>query len=360
MISKKTPDRQDPLAPPSNRAPSIRDVARAAGVHSTTVSLALRNSPRLPEKTRSRIRAIADQLGYRPSPLVAAFIQRRRLLGSDRFQGNLAFIIRSGKKGSRRNFEQYTKALSLRAGELGFKLDTFDLAEYGDEPRKLEKVLHARGIFGLILAPFPGSHNTLDFSWEHFAVVNLSASLVSPLVDRVEFNHYEGSRLAVQKCEERGYRRVGYLSLTVTDIRTLGRWQGGFLTHIPATKGFKILPPLITTQKEFEAVLAKWLLRHSPDALLGNRSVLAKAVKTIHAMKRKVGSDIGIVDLNIHRLPSHHAGIHTSRDISCKVAIDVVAGKLYRNEFGIPQIPQTILLPPIWHDGTTLPFRRTT
>ena len=40
----------------------LADIAKKAGVHVTTVSLALRNSPRLPEATRTRIRALAESI----------------------------------------------------------------------------------------------------------------------------------------------------------------------------------------------------------------------------------------------------------------------------------------------------------
>lgn len=51
---------------------NMEDVARAAGVHQTTVSRALRNDRRLPEQTRQRIRKLAERLGYRPHPLLTA------------------------------------------------------------------------------------------------------------------------------------------------------------------------------------------------------------------------------------------------------------------------------------------------
>src|SRR3954470_224713 len=53
-------------APPvSERRATIRDVARAAGVSTTTVSDALNNRGRLPDATRARVSAVAEQLGYR-------------------------------------------------------------------------------------------------------------------------------------------------------------------------------------------------------------------------------------------------------------------------------------------------------
>jgi DNA-binding LacI/PurR family transcriptional regulator len=46
----------------------IRDVARAAGVSITTVSHALNEKGGVSEGTRQRVRAVADELGYRPDP----------------------------------------------------------------------------------------------------------------------------------------------------------------------------------------------------------------------------------------------------------------------------------------------------
>lgn len=50
------------------RRVTIRDVARAAGVSTTTVSDALSGNGRLPAATRSRVAAVAGQLGYTANP----------------------------------------------------------------------------------------------------------------------------------------------------------------------------------------------------------------------------------------------------------------------------------------------------
>jgi DNA-binding LacI/PurR family transcriptional regulator len=47
---------------------SIREVARAAGVSTTTVSDALSGRGRLPQSTRDRVAAVAAELGYSPNP----------------------------------------------------------------------------------------------------------------------------------------------------------------------------------------------------------------------------------------------------------------------------------------------------
>jgi LacI family transcriptional regulator len=57
---------------------TLQDVADRAGVHRSTVALALRDHPRIPADTRELIRALAEKLGYRKNPLVAALMRSRR------------------------------------------------------------------------------------------------------------------------------------------------------------------------------------------------------------------------------------------------------------------------------------------
>src|SRR3954447_17873049 len=52
----------------SRRGPTIRDVARRAGVSAATVSRVLNDSPLVVEPTRARVHAAVEQLGYRLNP----------------------------------------------------------------------------------------------------------------------------------------------------------------------------------------------------------------------------------------------------------------------------------------------------
>jgi len=58
--------------------PNLLDVAAAAGVSKSTAQRALANDSRCAEKTRSRVRGIAEKMGYVPEPIFAAVGARRR------------------------------------------------------------------------------------------------------------------------------------------------------------------------------------------------------------------------------------------------------------------------------------------
>jgi alanine racemase len=57
--------------------PRIADVAREAGVSKTAVSFAFNSPDRLAPETATRIRDVADQLGYTPHPVARMLTQRR-------------------------------------------------------------------------------------------------------------------------------------------------------------------------------------------------------------------------------------------------------------------------------------------
>ena len=50
---------------------TLKDIARRTGLSVMGVSMALRNHPRIGEETRKRVRAVADEMGYRRDPMLS-------------------------------------------------------------------------------------------------------------------------------------------------------------------------------------------------------------------------------------------------------------------------------------------------
>ncbi len=57
---------------PAARRPTMKDIARRAGVSESAVSFALNDRPGVSEITRDRVRRVAEQLGWRPSTAARA------------------------------------------------------------------------------------------------------------------------------------------------------------------------------------------------------------------------------------------------------------------------------------------------
>jgi DNA-binding LacI/PurR family transcriptional regulator len=88
----------------------IRDVAAAAGVSPTTVSHALSGKGRLPDATRRRIAAIAEELGYRPNA------NARNLVSGK--SGLLGIVVSSSKETpfGLADFDYFIQLLSAATG----------------------------------------------------------------------------------------------------------------------------------------------------------------------------------------------------------------------------------------------------
>src|SRR5512138_156102 len=56
---------------------TIKQVARAAGVSTQTVSRVINDRPDVAPGTRERVQQVIDKLGYRPSALARSLIQQR-------------------------------------------------------------------------------------------------------------------------------------------------------------------------------------------------------------------------------------------------------------------------------------------
>jgi len=71
-------DGSDNVIQPARRRPvTLRDVAEAAGVSVATASKALNDQGRMTVETRTRIRSVALQLGFRPNGLAQSLLRRR-------------------------------------------------------------------------------------------------------------------------------------------------------------------------------------------------------------------------------------------------------------------------------------------
>ena len=135
----------------------MKDVALEAGVHQTTVSLALRDHPSLPEETRTRIKALATRMGYRPDPALTALNNYRERVKSTPTAHSLGLVINLASEAHLKEshvHEQLIRSTRERANELGYSLDIFWYGRDYQRSKGLDNVLKTRAIPGLILSAF--------------------------------------------------------------------------------------------------------------------------------------------------------------------------------------------------------------
>lgn len=360
MEARKTLDcgRPSPVTRPVPAQATLQDVATRAGVHRTTVSLALRDHPRIPAATRNRVKAAAAKLGYRINPLVSALMQSRRS-GQSLKHVTLAYVTnyptRFGWRPPHHDRPDFFPGAVERARDFGYKLEHFWLGEPGMTSPRFGDILSARGINGVIVGRLPPGQHMMDLAWSRFSCVALGLTLRSPRLHHVSENHFDAAWQGMQRCLERGYRRVGFVFSDANDSPRVGdRWLGAFLAQQQMFPPADRLPPCPAVPAD-ERAFRDWFGRARPDALLTNhgRPVLAWLARMGH----RVTGKIGVIDLAGDHPEQHCAGFYYDPAKLGALAVEMLIGLMHRNETGVPDAQHEILLTGEWRDGRTLPTR---
>jgi len=152
-----------------NEKPTIKDVARIAGVHFSTVSMALRGEDCIPESTRERIRKTADQLGYVRDPVLMALTRHRLQTAMTTAPQRIALLSnRSPEAGFFRSYPHYrliAKGVKSQAAQLGYECELLFLDRGHYNLKTLHRRLRSLGVKGLVMAAFESERRTLELPW---------------------------------------------------------------------------------------------------------------------------------------------------------------------------------------------------
>jgi len=340
----------------TDRRVTLADIAKRAGVHVTTVSLALRNQPRLPLATRERLQTLAREMGYVPDPVMQALVAYRSKIMPRRNPPTIAYVTnwntRWGWKEVTAHPDFYEGARA-KAEELGFVLDHFWMREAGLTHGRLSRILDARGIHGLIIASHVREFDTkLQFDWSRFSAVKIDYFPHEPELANVTNDQMHIIRLAVRKAIEAGYRRIGFVMDDGWDITVDRLWSAGFLWEQQAlAPEHRIAPYMFPREESFQ----DWVARHRPEVIISKSEFVLPALKAIGL---RVPRDVAFVDIFLEDFSGKTAGVRQNHRTVGALAVEMLAGQMQQNKRGIPEIPTVTYVEGTWFDGRTLPTRR--
>lgn len=337
------------------RPTTIQDVADKLGMHRSTVSRGLKGDSRIPLETRERIKSVATELGYRANPLVTALMKSRRN-GSDVKDIVIAYVTshptRYGWRPPTMLGPDYYPGAASCAEELGFKLEHFWLAEPGMTSKRFSDILWSRGITGILIDRLPLGTHRLDLDWARFSIVALGLTMATPRVHHVGANHFSTGLYSMQKCMDRGYRRIGLVFSTPNDYPRIGhRWIGAYLCQQRNLIKSNHLPIYDRGPEDGKAFIA-WYKRWKPDAIL-----VTWATPVLNWLKEagiRVPEELGVVELRNEQPELKHSGVYYSGSDIGAQAVKTLNGLMNRAELGVPRVPNEILVPGTWLEGTTL------
>lgn len=355
------------------RRVTLADIAKRAEVHVTTVSLALRNHPRLPEKTRNRIQKLAKEMGYQPDPILQALVAYRGKVMERRNPPTLAYVTNWDTEYGWKEVTahpQFYAGANAKAQELGFKLDHFWMGEPGLSHKRMSKILQARGITGVIIASHRRSSDVdLHFDWTGFSAVKIEYFPHKPEFHQVNNDHCSIMRLAMQRAADLGYRRIGAVMHRGWDHAVDHHWEAGLLIshafHPPQERipihlfpeAEKVDEWMNETKGDVVVDTARfkaWYEENKPEVIISKRSFIQPA---LDEMGLTIPGDVAFIDLFLEEEEEDGsvAGVRQNHHTVGELALEILAGQLHYHKFGIPDIPTRTQVEGTWFDGATCP-----
>jgi LacI family transcriptional regulator len=338
--------------------PTTRELAVLLGVSHTTVSLALRDHPSVSPDTRKRVQEAATKAGYRPNALVNALMSQVRQKHRLKPTGEVVAFMSAHKEGPDRwkilpSVVSQFEGVSERARELGFRVEPFWLGDRGSLSRQVNRVLQARNVRGAILSPLSYDMQTLALDWNRGAAVAIGYSFQQVSLHRAAHHQIEGAFACYSHLRNLGYQRIGLAISQEVDVRCRHYWSTGFLGSQWAHGGERTAPLLMSDANDKAAFLT-WLDDQAPDAVIG-----IYPHQTLDWLRSARGNEIAYASLDIGSGGESVAGIQQDNVAVGAAAMNLLAGQLFRNETGIPSIPEVTLVEGTWIDGPTAPRKPT-
>lgn len=341
----------------AKRVRNYQELADLAGVSKATVSLALRNHPKVSRATRERINALAEKHGYRPNPLVTAQMAHiKSAKGRQSPTSTLAFIapksVEQAQKDRKTPLRFYYAGAKERAERLGFSLDY--LIPFGGDQgnQRLSAILRSRGIRGIILAPLSegGPLSSFELDWESFASVSIEHNFQRLAVHTVCNDEFESIGRLLNRLQRHGFKRIGLALQEKEDLHVKHAWLAGYQAYrslIPARQRLNHFISNTWTRRAF----MDWYAKNKPDVIICIDEAIMEWLKKEGV---SVPQDVSLASLYWLPHRAYLSGYYQNHEAMGAAAVDLLTSQLYRNEFGLPHEPKRLLIQSIWREGKTL------
>ena len=295
----------------STKAPTIVDVARVAGMSKSTVSNVIRGAANVDAKTRVRVQAAIEELGYRPNVLARQLVnQRSTIIGV--VTGALSNPFHA----------EMTEQIARHAASFGYQ--TMFVSE-DDGVRGLENLLDYRSA-GVVFLSYSGKDHGVRSLVEK-RVPAVFVTCYAGWGDVVVADDRQGGLAATEHLISLGHTRVAHVTDPVTsDASDRSREEGYRLAMAAAG-----LEPIIlhwTSSSDFLLMDGR---RASPEDVFtsGNRVTAAFSSNDFGAIK--------ILDL------ADHLGILVPQELSVVGFDDIMTAGLSRIDLTTIAQPQAQL-----------------
>ena len=273
---------------------TIKDIAKALGLSTSTVSRALRGSYEISTETKKLVLEYAEKMNYRPNPIALSLKEKR-----SRSIGVIVCEIANNF------FSQAINGIESIAYNRGYHVIIAQSHESYEREKVTVQHLASRSVDGLLVSI---SSTTTDLS--HFIELH-EKGLPIVFFDRITneidthkvvVNNYKGSFDATTHLIQKGFKRIAHVtsspSLSNTQERLRGYMEALQINNIPVDESliqYCDHGGMIYDEVDL-AINTIMKRKNKPDALLAASDRLTTACLTsLRMLKKRVPEDIAVI-----------------------------------------------------------------
>jgi len=267
------------------------------------------------------------------------------------YQGTLAWVSASPENQSWKDitpYHEYYLGASEQAQRLGYTIEAIDLQKQNLSTQRLDGILNARGINGLLICPPVYSDEQYELPWNRYSLITFGYSITHPALHRVSSSHYRATKRVYQELQAAGHQRIGFAFSAEVNRKTQDLCLSAYLCEAHKSTDTPI-PPLIQdpiSSKDFKA----WYEQYKPDAVI----ISSPNWQAIHASGIRIPEDLSVASPMVAKHSPELTGIIEKCQEIGAAAVDTLVQMIEHEIRGIPDDPKYILLEGQWNPGTTI------
>ncbi len=272
-------------------AATIYDLAEKAGVSISTVSKALNDSYSISEKTKQRIREIADSIGYKPNARARSFARRKN--GIILFAADLS----RGVGFENPHMFEIVTGVDRYLEEKGYSLILKHVAK-DNAPEAVKELMLSEEADGIIIhAGILSKQLAFVLGKEQYPHLLIGKPDFSSALSWIDVSHESAGQIAANYLLDKGYRRIVFLMGNAKEDQiSLRRLDGINMVFEEEELTIETITG-ITNFEESRIVTEKILKRDKiPEVILCTNNYLAMGcLQSIRAKQLRIPEDIAIM-----------------------------------------------------------------
>ncbi|MDF7823482.1 LacI family DNA-binding transcriptional regulator [Pontiellaceae bacterium B12227] len=336
---------------------TVCDIAKKLGIHPSTVSLALNNSPKVAAATLKKVHGAAEEMGYQRNPYVSALMSARRN-GKDPDNPPVIAVVTAtdspDELKARYNRSRFVDGCTSVAQSLGIKLEQFWIGEPEMSARRLNDIFYNRGIRGAVMIPAGKWREKMNHAWSEISVVSYGIYQLTPATDWVTADYYGNMEKTRRILSENAYERIGYIMDIPYPYKSDNRWLAAYMMLQRSLPESDRIEPWLDPAPSFDG-FREWYERSKPDVIVCISP--SNVIPWLEQLGLSVPEDISLVTLGTAKEEGEYSGIIENAFGCGKLALEMLLDRIHHNQFGQLDMPHHVTVGGHWNRGTTLRYR---